>query len=130
VESLITDGCVIEGTVEHSVLSPGVIVRRGAIVRHSVVMTDALIEENAVVDHAILDKRVLVGAEARIGWEEKEVPGTPTAPHNGITVIGKNTPIPARTRIGRNCVIAADLDESAFDSSLIPGGTIIGVVGE
>ncbi len=109
--SLITDGCVIEGTVEHSVLSPGVVVRQGAIVRHSVVMTDAVIEKDAVVDHAILDKRVRVGAGTHVGWGGDQTPSIPADLHSSLTVIGKNTVLPAHTRIGRNRAIAADLSE-------------------
>ena len=41
---MISHGCVIDGTVEHSVLSPGVRVARGAVVRDSIVMFDAVIE--------------------------------------------------------------------------------------
>ncbi|RLC91556.1 MAG: glucose-1-phosphate adenylyltransferase [Chloroflexi bacterium] len=126
--SLITDGCVIEGTVEHSVLSPGVVVRQGALVSHSIVMTDAVIEENGVVDHAILDKRVRVGAGARVGWGDDRRPNIPANLYSGLTVVGKNTPIPAHTRIGRNCAIAADLGEDAFVKDLIPSGTTVGSV--
>lgn len=128
--SLITDGCVIEGAVAHSVLSPGVIVRRGAIVRHSIVMTDTVIGENAVVDHAILDKSIRVGAEAQVGWGDDRTPNVPANLHSGLTVVGKNTPIPARTRIGRNCAIAADLSAEAFGKDQIPSGTTVGLVGE
>lgn len=128
--SLISEGCVIEGTVERSVLSPGVVVRPGAIVRHSVVMSNAVVQENAVVDHAIVDKRVRVGTEAHVGWEGKQTPGTPADVHGGLVVVGKNTPIPARTRIGHNCTIAADLSEDAFKENEIPSGTTIGVVDE
>ncbi len=117
--SLITDGCVIEGTVEQSVLSPGVMVQPGAVVRHSIVMTDAVIEENAVVDHAILDKRVHVGAGAQVGW------GAGAAAEGGIIVVGKNTRLPAGVRVGRRCDIAADLDESAFETDVIPAGAVI-----
>jgi len=130
VNSLITDGCVVEGVVDHSVLSPGVVVRTGAIVRHSVVMTDTVIEEGAVVDHAILDKRVRVGAGARVGWGDDQTPNASTGMHDGITVIGKNTPIPAHMRIGRNCVIAADLGADAFETDWIPSGTVVGGVGQ
>jgi glucose-1-phosphate adenylyltransferase len=89
-DSLITDGCVIEGTVEQSVLSPGVVVRQGAVVRRSIVMTDAVIEENAIIDHAILDKRVWVGAEAVVGCGEERVPNVPVGLHSGLTVVGKD----------------------------------------
>ena len=128
--SLITDGCVIEGTVEHSVLSPGVIVRPGAVVRHSIVMTDAVIGSNAVVDHAILDKRVQVGAEARIGWADERPANVSGGPCGDLTVVGKNTSIPPHTHVDHNCVIAADLSEDAFERDRIPGGTTVGIVRE
>jgi glucose-1-phosphate adenylyltransferase len=127
-QSLITDGCVIEGTVEHSVLSPGVRVRQGAVVCHSVVMTDAVIEENAVVDCAILDKRVRVSTGAHIGWMDDHRSCTLIDPHRGITVIGKNTLIPPHTRIGCDCTIAADLAGDAFEGDWIPDETTIGIV--
>jgi glucose-1-phosphate adenylyltransferase len=126
--SLITDGCVIEGTVEHSVLSPGVVVRPGALVRHSIVMTDALVGENAVVNYAILDKRVRVGAGARISGGDERVPSIPAGQHGGLTVVGKNTPIPAHTCIGHDCTIAADLSQDAFGADEIASSTTIGVV--
>lgn len=128
--SLIADGCVIGGTVEHSVLSPGVVVQRGAIVRHSIIMTDVVIEENAVVDHAILDKRVRVGAGAWIGWGDDLTPNDSAGLHSGLTVVGKNTPIPADTYIGHNCAIAADLSEDDLKQNPIPSATTIGVIGE
>ncbi|HET90040.1 MAG TPA: glucose-1-phosphate adenylyltransferase [Chloroflexi bacterium] len=127
-QSLITDGCVVAGSVEHSILSPGVQIRPGAVVRHSVIMTDAVIEEHATVDHAILDKRVRVGAGAYVGWGDG-LPVNPLAGLSaGLTVVGKNTPIPAGVRVGRNCVIAADLDQDAYCQDLIPCGTTIGDV--
>jgi glucose-1-phosphate adenylyltransferase len=128
VRSLVADGCVITGTIKDSVLSPGVIVRRGAIVRHSIVMTDTVIEEDAVVDHAILDKRVRVGAGAQVGWEEGRTFSTSASPTNGLTVVGKNTPIPAHVRIGRDCTVAADLSENAFRRDVIPRGATVGTV--
>lgn len=127
-QSLITDGCVIAGTVEHSVLSPGVIVKRGAVVRHSILMTDGVVGENALVDHAILDKRVRVGAEAQIGCGDEWTSTASMGLHSGLIVVGKNTPIPAQTHIGRNCTIAADLGPDAIEERWIPSDTIIGTV--
>ena len=65
--SLISHGCIISGTVEHSVLSPGVRVDPGAIVRDSVIMFDTHIRAGAVVDRAIIDKEVNVGPNAIVG---------------------------------------------------------------
>ena len=59
--SLISHGCVINGTVVNSVLSPGVRVDVGAVVRDSIVMFDSVIRSGAVVDRSILDKEVVVG---------------------------------------------------------------------
>ena len=57
--SLVSAGCIIEGTVVNSVLSPGVWVKKGAVVTNSVVFEDCVLEEQAKVDLAILDKREL-----------------------------------------------------------------------
>ena len=65
--SLISHGCVINGTVVNSVLSPGVRVDVGAVVRDSIVMFDCVIRSGAVVDRSILDKEVVVGQGAIVG---------------------------------------------------------------
>jgi len=56
--SILGDGCIIEGTVDSSVLFRGVTVQKGAIVRDSIIMQDSKIEEGAVVEYAIIDKGV------------------------------------------------------------------------
>jgi glucose-1-phosphate adenylyltransferase len=58
--SLISDGCVIEGTVINSVLSRGVTVEKGAIVKNSIIMQDAVICKDAYLNHVIFDKEVKV----------------------------------------------------------------------
>jgi glucose-1-phosphate adenylyltransferase len=116
--SLISDGCVIEGAVEYSVLSPGVQVRQGAIVRNSIVMTDTVIEDMAVVDRAIIDKNVRVGARSKIGYGQDMDVENELEPqlNTGITLIGKNSAIPSRMTVGRNCVIGSDLSVQALQS--------------
>jgi glucose-1-phosphate adenylyltransferase len=109
--SLIAAGCCIEGTVVNSVLSPGVQVAKGAVVRDSILLHDCVVSENAVVDLAILDKRVVVGQGAVVGHgddKEKTVANRNQPKHlyTGITLIGKEAEVPANTTIGRNCVVA------------------------
>ncbi len=58
--SVVADGCIIEGTVIDSVLFRGVTVKRGAVIRNSIIMQGSVIEENASLDYAILDKEVVV----------------------------------------------------------------------
>ena len=61
-DSLVSNGCVIDGTVVNSVLSPGVWVEQGAVVRDSVIMNDTVIRAGAVVDKCVLDKEIEIGA--------------------------------------------------------------------
>lgn len=58
--SIIADGCRIDGCVENSILFRGVSVGRGAIVKNSIVMQDGLLERNCSIDYLITDKRVVV----------------------------------------------------------------------
>ncbi|MBO4837095.1 MAG: glucose-1-phosphate adenylyltransferase subunit GlgD [Clostridia bacterium] len=58
--SLLADGCVIEGTVENSILFRGVHVMKGAVVRNAVIMQDGYIMPNAHVEGFILDKQVTI----------------------------------------------------------------------
>ena len=64
--SLIADGCVVEGTVENSILFRGVQVKKGAAVRNSIIMQDGLICENAQLEHCILDKQATVRENTRL----------------------------------------------------------------
>ncbi len=56
--SLIADGCIIEGTVENSILFRGVVVGKGAVVKNSIVIQDTVIEANANFINAIADRGV------------------------------------------------------------------------
>ena len=58
--SLIADGCIVEGTVENSILFRGVHVEKGAVVKNSIIMQDGLIQKGAELQHCILDKQATV----------------------------------------------------------------------
>lgn len=105
--SMISHGCVIDGTVERSVLSPGVRVAAGAAVRDSIVMFDAVIEEGATLDRAILDKEARIGARAAVGSGDDLRPNRdePERLYAGITLVGKRAHVPRGVKIGRNCRI-------------------------
>ncbi|HUC91228.1 MAG TPA: glucose-1-phosphate adenylyltransferase subunit GlgD [Paenibacillus sp.] len=60
VNSLIANGCEIEGTVVGSILFRGVKVQKGAVVRNSIVMQNGIVGENSMLDHVILDKEVYI----------------------------------------------------------------------
>ena len=64
--SLLADGCVIEGTVENCVLFRGVRIAKGAVVRNSIIMQDGVVSEGAELDNCILDKQTLVRPNSRL----------------------------------------------------------------
>ena len=113
---MISHGCVIDGTVEHSVLSPGVRVAAGAVVRDSIVMFDAVIEADATLDRAILDKECVIGAGARVGVGDDLRPNRdePERLYAGITLVGKRARVPRGVEIGRNCRIDPGTTERDF----------------
>ena len=59
--SLIADGCVIEGTVENSVLFRGVKVGKGAVIKNCILMQDAEVGDKCELNYVIADKNVKVG---------------------------------------------------------------------
>ena len=114
--SLISHGCIIKGIVERSVLSPGVIVEEGAIVRNSIVLFDSVIGAGSVIDRAILDKEVVVGKNCQIGYGDDMTPNKlePTRLDTGITLVGKRAHLPDNLKVGRNCKIGTDLRPRRF----------------
>lgn len=58
--SIVADGCIVEGYVENSVLFRGVTIKKGAIVKDCIVMQGTTVEENAELQYMILDKDVVI----------------------------------------------------------------------
>ncbi len=85
--SLVSEGCIIHGKVENSILSGGVVVEEGAIVKDSVVMDDVVIGRNARVYSAIVDQETVVSEGVTVGTE--------CAGKDAITVIAKGTRVTA-----------------------------------
>jgi glucose-1-phosphate adenylyltransferase len=125
--SMVSHGCVVEGTVDHSILSPGVRVGPGAVVRDSIVMFDSEIGEGAVIDRAILDKECVVGAHAQIGEGRVLRPNRsePERLFSGLTLVGKQARIPARSLVGRNCRIDPYVIEADFPRRRVAGGDTV-----
>ena len=88
VNSMISEGCLIFGSVENCLLSPGVIIEKGAVVQGSIVMDNARICEGAKVSMAILDEDVIIGRAALVGDIEDM-----DKPEKGIVVIARGVEI-------------------------------------
>ncbi len=122
-DALISNGCVIEGTVINSVLSPGVRVGKGAIVKDSVILSHVLISDGVEITKSIIDKRVIIGRYTKIGVFDN-IPNIekPDLLQTGITVIEKGTVIPNHIEIGKNCRV---FKSATFKDTMYPSGSTI-----
>ncbi len=123
--SLISAGSNIQGEVINSVLAPGVTVEEGAIVKDSVLFADCMVKKGAVVDYSILDKGGLIGAGAVVGTGDNHSTVNKLNPshlYTGITLIGKESEVPAEQKIGRNCVINSNVTEEDYPGKSVEDG--------
>jgi glucose-1-phosphate adenylyltransferase len=126
--SLISPDCRIRGMVENSLLSPGVVVEEGAEVRDSIVMHDAFIGRGTRLSRCVIDKEVVVGQDAIIGYgnPEKANRNNPDHLYSGLTIIGKGAVIPPRVSVGTNCIIHPSVREQDFRKSAVADGENVG----
>lgn len=87
VNSMISEGCIIHGRVENSILSGGVEIAEGAVVRNSVILSDVRVESGATVDYSIIDSESVIGSGISVG--------EPNAGKAHITVIAKGSRLSA-----------------------------------
>jgi len=127
VNSLISSGCTIEGSVEHSVLSPGVIISEGAVVKDSIILADSSVGSHSVVDYSIIDEDVVVGAGCHVGFGDdfQFNRRQPKVLNTGITIVGKRAQIPQEINIGRNCLISPGVTADDFPTPEIQSGETI-----
>ncbi|MDD3411027.1 MAG: glucose-1-phosphate adenylyltransferase subunit GlgD [Eubacteriales bacterium] len=66
VNSMVADGCIVNGTLEHSVLFRGVKIGAGAVVKNCIIMQDSRVEEGAQLENCILDKQATIKRGSRL----------------------------------------------------------------
>jgi glucose-1-phosphate adenylyltransferase len=125
--NLLSDGCRVDGRVVRSVLSPGVYVAPGAVVRDSIILTDTQVGPGVVVDRAIVDKDVVIGEETRVGEGDDNTPNRelPDLLNTGLTLVGKGAEIPPGAVIGRNCVIRPFVKARKLAGKELPSGNTV-----
>lgn len=126
-QSLLSNGCVIRGTVHHSILSPGVYVSPGAVVKDSIILNDTWIGPGAIIDKTIIDTNVVVGGGARVGVGDDHTPNhhMPEKLSTGVNVIGEESVIPMGKTIGRNVLISSFTTEDDFPQGDVPSAETI-----
>jgi glucose-1-phosphate adenylyltransferase len=125
--SLVSNGCIINGSVFNSVLSPHVYVEAGAQVIDSIIFDDTIIAKDAVVHRSIVDKECYIAEACCIGYGDDYVPNKdePVYLNCGITVVGKGARLPPNLKVGRNCKIDSEVQESDFSTLFVPSGSSI-----
>ncbi len=98
--SLITEGCQIEGIVENSVLASGVKVSRGAYIKDSIIMKNVTIEEGTTINYSIVDSDTTIGKNCVIGRTKST--------GEQITVIGSDLNIKEGTDVPAGEMVNAE----------------------
>ncbi len=107
INSVVSEGCIIEGKVRNSILSPGVAVANDSEVVDSIVFHDTIIGRNTKLNKVICDKDSRIGEGCMVGGFGRETKSGEFGDllHSGITVLGRNTVVPNKTKIGANTAI-------------------------
>lgn len=71
INSLVADGCIIDGVVENSILFRGVKVGKDSYIKDSIIMQETEIQDRVILDHVILDKNVIIREGKRLMGQEK-----------------------------------------------------------
>ncbi len=105
--SVIAEGCSIEGEIYNSVLFHGVRVAAGAVVRDSIIMPDTTILERAKIQKAVIAEDVEIGEEAIVGFRTDEI----NKQSFGITVIGDGVHIGPKSIVMEATMLDSDTPE-------------------
>ncbi len=126
-QALLSNGSIVAGDVERSVLSPGVVVHPFAKVTNSILLNDVVINSGAVIDNCIIDKHTVIGNNAMIGFGDDLTPNNerPDLLSSGITVIGKSIKVPKNMVIGRNCRIFRTANLENVKDKIVYSGTTL-----
>lgn len=106
--SMITEGCLVDGYVDFSVLFAGVKVGRQAVVRDSIVMPGAVIEDGAEVHYSIIAEDVVVKKGAHVGVRPENMSDISGW---GVSVVGAGVTIGSCATIGPKAMIEEDVSE-------------------
>ena len=107
--SMITEGCVVQGSVTRSVLFAGVTVEEGATIADSVIMPGSVVKKDALIFKAIIGENALIGEKSFIGAQKLPSDGNyDTSLTGDITLIASDTELEAQSRIPVGMIVNAD----------------------
>lgn len=125
-KSLISNGAIINGHVENSVISPGVYIEEGALVKNSVILNNCTIRKNSLIDMCIFDKNVEIEENVCLGYGNNFTKNKETELElNGLNLVAKDVTIEKNIKINRNCRINKNLKTDEFKNNEIKSGKTI-----
>ncbi|MDE7290388.1 MAG: glucose-1-phosphate adenylyltransferase [Oscillospiraceae bacterium] len=104
--SMVTDGCTVNGTIDFSILFEGVTVEAGATVTDSIIMPGSIIKSGAIVEYAIVGENCTVEAGAQIGARPETVENRDDW---GIAVVGHNITISENAKVLPKQIISENM---------------------
>lgn len=106
--SLISEGGLIEGSVDFSVLFANVSIEKGAVVRDSILMPGTVVKKGAVVQYAIVAENAVIEENAIVGERPEDMENLSDW---GVAVVGANVCIGAGARVAPKAMVDEDLPE-------------------
>jgi glucose-1-phosphate adenylyltransferase len=129
--AIIGEGAEIHGEVYNSIIGPGVLIRKGTVVRDSIIMKGVEIGHDTKVNKAIVAENTVIGWECEIGvGEEKPNVWKPDIYTDGMVTIAENSVIPNYVRIGKNTAISGGTTVDDYPSGRLESGENIVKVGD
>ena len=104
--SMVTEGCEVEGTVQNSVLFAGAVVAKGATVESSIIMPGSVVEEGAEVYYSIIAENVVVKKGAVVGAKPEDVEDKSKW---GVAVVGEGVTIGEGAKVGPKAMLEKDV---------------------
>lgn len=104
--SMVAEGCDIDGEIDFSVLFDGVVIEEGAKVKYSIIMPNTVVKKGAVVEYSIVGEECTVGEGAHIGEKPENVENRDEW---GVAVVGHNVNISDGAKIAPKAMISKDI---------------------
>lgn len=106
--SIVAEGCEIEGKIDYSVLFSDVTVEEGAFVDYSIVMPGAVIKKGAVVQYAMVAENSVIGEGAVVGENPQQ---SANLDEWGVSVVGAGVKVGKNSKVKAKSMISEDVKE-------------------
>jgi glucose-1-phosphate adenylyltransferase len=104
--SMIAEGCNIDGQVDFSILFAGVTIEEGAVVRDSIIMPNTYIKKGAVIEYAIIGEDCLIGENVRVGDRPEAIENKDNW---GVAVVGHRVSVKPDTVIKPKAMVSENI---------------------